>query len=235
MFVLDAQTEVQQHVSSWVTLLSRVVWPALATLVPAGITAVFKLAQNHSRSRRSVQLTDRISQLAKSIAELPEPCPGVSVSPRAALTAELNLAVNELSALQTRARYHLRGVSNTATAKLRGALLLFRPQGKHALTVQTLFYLYNAFFLFCVLAVIFGDDKPGDTPFFTYNSASDLLSEIIAFIFIVGIFSIPMLTLHHIAVKIHRKQPLATQPVEPQPVGTHAAAPVPLSQPQTGG
>jgi len=229
MFALDAQTDVQHQVSSWVSLLSRVVWPALATLVPAGVTALFKIAQSHSRSRRSVQLTDRISELAKSIAELPDPCDGVAISPRAALTTELNLAVNELAALQSRARYNLRGVSNTATAKLRGALLLFRPQGKHALTVHVLFYIYNAFFLFCVLAVIFGDDSPGSTPFFSYSSASDLLSEIIAFIFIVGAFSIPMLTLHHIAVKIHRKQFAATQPPDP-----NTAPPVPLAQPQTG-
>jgi len=205
---MDAQTEVQQHVSAWVTLLSRVVWPALATLVPAGITAAFKIVQNHSRNRRSDELTARISQLAKTIAEVPDlpASPGCGVTPRAALTAELNLTVSELTALQTKVRHSFREVSSTATARLRGGLLLFRPSGTAAFVLHSLFYAYGAIFLFCILAVLMAGNDPGGEPFISTKSASAFFTDSLAFIFLVAVFSIPSLILHHYAVKIHRRQ-----------------------------
>jgi hypothetical protein len=219
---LDAQTDVQRQVSAWVTLLSRVVWPALATLVPAGITALFKVMQNHSRNRRSDELTNRISQLAKAIAEVPDMAasPGSGVTPRAALTAELNLAVNELTALQTKVRhsYSFRGVSTTATTKLRNGLLLFRPRGTAATTLHVLFYLYGAVFLFCILAVLMASNDAGAEPFFSTKSASAFFSDFLAFIFLVAIFSVPPLLLHHYAIKIHRKQTASlSDPAHPLP------------------
>src|SRR5215467_12101242 len=105
MFFIDPlQSDVQQQLSTKVNLLSKVVWPALATLVPAAVTALAKIFQDHSRKRLSEQLTDRISRLAKSVSELPETSVAVAsgVTPRSAVGAGLNAAVNELTALQYR-------------------------------------------------------------------------------------------------------------------------------------
>src|ERR1700760_1770325 len=66
-----SSSEIQQQVSTKVTLLTKVVWPALATLVPAAATAIFKWMENHGSKRRSVELTERIATLSKNIAELP--------------------------------------------------------------------------------------------------------------------------------------------------------------------
>lgn len=226
LIYIDPPAEVQQHVSAWVTLLSKVVVPALTTLVPAGVIALFKIVQNLSRSRRSEALTARISQLAKYIADLP-PGPGESaISPRAAFTAELNLAVSELTALQSRVRHSFHEVSATATAKLRAALLLFRPKGLLAFTLHALFYLYDVAFLFCILAVIFAKDaKTGSTQFISTASPLAFISDALAFIFLVSVFSIPVFALHHYAIKIHRRQ--TTQAAAPEP---QMVAAIPASQ-----
>ncbi len=222
---LDAQTEVQKHVSAWVTLLSGVVLPALATLVPAGITAGFKIMQNRSRNRRSDELTARISQLAKTIAELPElpVSPGCSVTPRAALTAELNLAVAELTSLQTKVRHSFREVSVGATTRLQNGLLLFRPKGGLATTLHWFFYVYGAVFLFFIYAVLSPGNTPDGQPFISTKSISAFLSDFFAFIFLVGIFSIPFLVLHHYAIKIHRRQ-MAAQSDPAHPLAGPAAS-----------
>jgi len=222
---LDAQTEVQQHVSAWVTLLSRVVWPALATLVPAGITAVFKIAQNHSRNRRSDELTARISQLAKTIAEIPDlpASPGCSVTPRAALTAELNLTVSELTALQSKVRHSFRVVSTSATTRQQNGLLLFRPKGALATTLHWLFYIYGAVFLFFVFAVLSPGNGSDGQPFISTKTLSAFFSDFFAFIFLVAVFSVPLLILHHYAIKIHRRQMAAQSDPTQQFAGTDAS------------
>jgi hypothetical protein len=231
MIFLDPQAAVNKQVTSWVSQFAHVFWQTMATLVPAGIIALAKILQNQGRSRRASQLTDRISQLSKSIAELPDVpvANAAGVTPRSALTAELNLAVTELSTLQTKVRYNLREATTTFAARLRGVLLLYRPKGKYAVWVHTLFYLYGAFFVFCVLSVLtYGGDN--SKPFFNTANTSDLLSSVFAFIFIVGIFSIPLFFLHHVAARFHRAQfPLVSSPApEPRTSEAHTAPAIPL-------
>ena len=208
--------KIQKGGKEGVDFLSKVVWPALAALVPALGTALFKVFQDHSRARRSVQLTERISSLAKSLAELPELSPPANpsaVTPRAALTTELNLAVSELAAIQSRVHHSFRDLSSTATARMRSALLLYRPNGFLAFTLHALFYIYSLSFAFGLLAFLIGiaDPTSGDPNVLGNVDHPSFVSDLLGFIMLVGIFSIPSLVLHHYAARIHRKQCLETQ------------------------
>lgn len=223
MFFIDPlQSDVQQQLSTKVNLLSKVVWPALATLVPAALTALAKLVQDHSRKRLSEQLTDRISRLAKSVSELPEVTPTTAsgVTPRAALEAELSAAVNELTVLQYRASHRFTGVSINTT-RLRAALLLYRPKGLAAFTLHTLFYLYSFGLIFCLVAVM----ADQSSPFISTASAGAFFSDLLAFIVVFGVLGIPPLIIRHYAAKIRRRQCLESSGLVPVP----AVAPVSVS------
>ncbi len=234
MFLIDDSTigEIQNAGKEGVGFLAKVVWPALAALVPAVAAAFFKVAQDHSRTRRSVQLTDRISALAKSLAELPElppPANPSAVTPRAALTTELNLAVAELASIQTRVRHSLRDFSSNATARMRSALLLYRPKGFLAFTLHALFFLYTLSFAFGLLAFLIGigDTTASDADALGNVAHPSFVSNLLGFIMLVAIFSVPALILRHYAAKIHRKQCLEAQmapsPLIPPPVGAAVA------------
>jgi hypothetical protein len=204
IFTDQIPNDVQQQLSAKVTLLSKVVWPALATLVPAVITAAVRWTQDHSRKRRSAELTERISALAKSISELPElplTSSTLAVTPRSALTAELDSAVLELTTFQTRASRRFTGVSTT-TAKVRAALLLYRPKGLAAWALHTAFYVYSIFIIFCLVAVMADESSP----LISTKTASDFFTSLLAFLFIFGVLGIPPLIIRHYAAKIHRRQ-----------------------------
>ena len=67
---------------------TKYVLPAVATLIPAAIAAASKWILDHSHKRRSAELTERVSTLAKSISELPVlPLPSVNptITPQSAL------------------------------------------------------------------------------------------------------------------------------------------------------
>ncbi len=239
MFLIDDSTftEIQNAGKEGVGFLSKVVWPALAAVVPAAGTAFYKLAQDHSRARRSVQLTDRISSLAKSLAELPElppPANQSAVTPRAALTTELNLAVSELAVIQTRVRHSFRDLSSTATARMKSALLFYRPKGFLAFMLHALFYAYTLTFAFGLLAFLIsvGDPSSGDADALGNVAHPSFFSNLLGFIMLVAIFSVPALILRHYASKIHRKQCLEAQTNPPQPVQSHVGAAVAVSRPQ---
>ncbi len=146
---------------------TKYVLPAMATLIPAAITAAAKWMQDHSHKRRSAELTQHISSLAKSISELPVlplSSANPTVTPQSALTAELEAALRELTALQTKTGRSFTGAS-TITAKMRSAFLLFRPRGFTAWILHLCFYAYLPCFIF-VLSVGWGaSDLPqaGDT------------------------------------------------------------------------
>jgi hypothetical protein len=209
MFFTDPlQSDVQQQLSTKVNLLSKVVWPALATLVPAAVTALAKITQDHSRKRLSEQLADRISKLARNISELPQVsvATATGVTPLSVLEAELNAAVNELTALQFRASHRFAGVSTTTT-RVRAALLLYRPKGLAAVTLHTLFYVYSFSLIFCLVAVM----ADQSSPFISTASAGSFFSDLLAFIVVFGVLGIPPLIIRYYAVKIHRRQCVESQ------------------------
>ena len=208
--------------------LSKFALPALATLIPAGITAALKLAQDHSRNRRSVELTERISTLAKSIRELPElPATGAlpAVTPQSALTVELESALHELTILQTRVRRGLTGMS-TITSKLRAGMLLYKPRGWAAVTLHTVFFTY----LFVFFFVLYAGLAPDSTA--TVSDAktpSDFVTNLFAFLFIFGLAGIPPLIIRHYASKIHHRQCLEAQAAATPPAASDVPEAVPLS------
>jgi hypothetical protein len=224
IFTDQLPSDVQQQISAKVTLLSRVVWPALATLVPAAATAAFKWAQDHSHKRRSAELTERISTLAKSIAELPEvSLTGATsaVTPQSVLIVELESAVRDLIALQTKANRRFTGVSTTA-AKVRSALLLFRPKGLTAWTLHVTFFVYLFVLVFALLSIM----TDQSAPFISTATTSDFVTDLFAFIFLFGVFGIPPLVIRHYAVKIHRKQCAEAQASAPAAVVSPVATPM---------
>lgn len=185
---------------------TKYVLPAVATLIPAVITAASKWILDHSHQRRSAELTERVSTLAKSISELPVlPLPSVNpaITPQSALTAELEAALHELTALQTRTRRSFSGVSSI-TSMVRSALLLFRPKGVAAWILHLCFWAYLPCFIFVLSASGAGDflPKAGDTG----ATPSDFLFNLFFFFTAFGILGIPPLIIRNFAVKIHRKQ-----------------------------
>ncbi len=229
--VKEIQKQLSGQLTGQVSLLSKVVWPALATLAPTAVIAAFKWAQDHTHTRRSVQLTQRISELAKNISELPVlplPSATAAVTPQSALTAELESALRELTALQTRASRRPTGVSavTTVTTKLRAAFLLYRPKGVAAWTLHLAFYLYSVFMIFVLISVV----SDQTAPFFNTKSFSDFVPDLFAFIFVFGVVGIPPLIIRYFAAKIHRKQCAQMQSAVPPATLGPEATQIPSSQ-----
>jgi hypothetical protein len=185
---------------------TKYVLPAVATLIPAAIAAASKWILDHSHKRRSAELTERVSTLAKSISELPVlPLPSVNptITPQSALTAELEAALHELTALQTKTGRSSGSVSSI-TSMIRSTFLLFRPRGATAWILHLCFYAYLPCFIFVLYAGWAGNDLPkaGDTE----ATPSGFLFNLFFFVTVFGILGIPPLIIRHFAVKIHRQQ-----------------------------
>jgi hypothetical protein len=208
---------------------AKFVLPAIATLIPAGITAALKWTQEHSRNRRSVALTERIAVLAKSIHELPELPASITsaVTPQTALTVELESALHELTALQTRVRRGFGGVS-TITTKLRAGMLLYRPKGLLATTLHTVFFGYLFVFFFVIYAGLAPDSTANVSD---AKTPTDFVTNLFAFLFIFGLAGIPPLILRHYAAKIHRRQCLEAQAASPATESSPLGSSVPVSSP----
>lgn len=210
------------NISAKVTLLSKVVWPALATLVPAASTAAFKWTQDHTTKQRSAQLTERISILAKQIAELPvlpQSGSGASVTAQAALSCELESAIHELTAIQAKVTIRRRLGLTTTAAKIRAALLLYRPTGMAAWTLHIAFYVYSVLLILALIAIM----TDQSTPFI--SSVSDAF----AFIFLFAVFGTPPLILRYYAAKIHARQFAQVQAQTTATTHGHIATAVPTS------
>jgi hypothetical protein len=205
IFTDPIPADVQQQISAKVTLLSKVIWPALATLVPAAVTTGIKWAQDHSRNRRSAELIERITKLAKGISELPPPITfsGTSdVTPQSAFSVELESALRELTALQKRGAHSFAGIT-TITAKLRSGFLLYRPKGWAATLLHIAFFSYLFFFFFALIAGVTPDQTSNVTG---AKSPSDFVYELLGYLTVFGILGIPPMILRHFAAKIHRRQ-----------------------------
>jgi hypothetical protein len=237
---------------------SKVFWPALATLVPTALTAIAKWMQDHTSKRRSVALTQRIAELAKMIADLPDlqaDSSTAGISPRQALRAELDGAVRELTALQTRVSHGGSGVS-TIAAKLRSAFLLYKPKGWLAATLHVAFFTYLVLFVIVVLMINTSDTSTYDSPTAAITAPAapgataakpqganvakpesagkstapteknDTAANVFAFFFIFGVAGIPPLTIRYFAARIHHRQCVAEETLKTKAAGA-AAAPVP--------
>ena len=95
--------------------------PAVVALIGPGLTAVAKMSLDSSRTRRSDKLTERITKLCSQIHALPEftaeDCTGCS--PRQALVAQMNVAIQELSELQKKKHASIRVASVTMATRVR--------------------------------------------------------------------------------------------------------------------
>jgi hypothetical protein len=205
MFLFDPlNADVSKHVNENVSQLSKVIWQVLATVVTIGVPTAFKWVQDHSRTRRRIALTERVSTLAKSISELPEDAPGLAahVTPRDALQTELDSVLRELTGLQAKAPHRLGGIAG-ATASVRSMFLLYKPQGTKAWTLHIAFFSYAAFMFFCFMAVM---TDASASPFSKTKDASDFFADLVAYMFLVALFSIPAFVLRFFAAKIHRRQ-----------------------------
>lgn len=200
------------------------------------IGALVKWVQNHTSGNRGAELTARISALSKTISELPDvPLSGATpgLTPRSALTAQLESAVHELTALQAEARAgsRFKGFSLASTiARVRSGFLLYRPQGWAAWTLHLTFYVYMSCYLISIAAVLDakGTDAVAPQKMAQTQAAQNsqkpivkgadevkipdvppavgTLADLFAFIVIFGLFAIPPTLLRHYAAKIHRNQ-----------------------------
>ena len=197
---------------------SKVLLPALAALVPAAVTTVFKLMEDHSRSRRRVVLTDRIAALAKQVAEMPDVPVGAAVvhTPRSILSDELAYVSAELASLQGRGERH---VVFSATNWLRSALLLYRPQGVLAWLLHGFFYIYVITFCLVMPVVLV---KPHDPEF--WFTIIGLL-----------VLGIPPVIVRYFAAKLHRKYCAKTPPpAAPPPKAVTPPGSAPMATPAAG-
>jgi hypothetical protein len=205
MFLFDPlNTDVSKHVNENISQLSKVIWQVLATVVTIGVPTAFKWAQDHSYTRRRIELTERIAALSKSIADLPADATGlaVQVTPRDALQTELDSVLRELSALQARTPHRLGGIAG-ATASIRSMFLLYKPQGKTAWMLHIAFFSYATFMFFIFLSII---TDPAESPFSKSKTISDFSTDLVAYMFLVALFSIPAFVLRYFAARIHRSQ-----------------------------
>ena len=226
MFFFDPlNADVSKHVNENVSQLSKVIWQVLATVVTIGVPTVFKWVQDHSRTRRRIELTERVSTLAKSIAELPADVPGTElaahVTPRDALKTELESVLRELTALQAKAPHRLGGIAG-ATASIRSMFLLYKPKGGAAWMLHIAFFGYAAVLFFCFMAVM---TDATASPFSKTKTASDFFTDLVAYMFMVAVFSIPAFVLRYFATKIHRKQCAQTPNVAAPAAVVSSAAP----------
>ena len=222
IFVQLNAADVSKHVNENVSQLSKVIWQVLATVVTIGVPTAFKWVQDHSRTRRRIALTERVSTLAKSISELPEDAPGLAahVTPRDALQTELDSVLRELTGLQAKAPHRLGGFAG-ATASGRSMVLLYKPQGTKAWTLHIAFFSYAAFMIFCFMAVM---TDATASPFGKSKSASGFFTYLVAYMFLVALASIPAFVLRYFAAKIHRRQCAQAQGV-PNQAGMVSAVP----------
>jgi hypothetical protein len=204
LFVQLNAADVSKHVNENVSQLSKVIWQILATAVTIGVPTAFKWMQDHSRTRRRIELTERVSKLAKSISELPEDAPGLAahVTQRDALQTELDSVLRELTGLKAKAPHRLGGIAG-ATASVRSMFLLYKPQGTKAWMLHIAFFSYAAFMFFCFMAVM---TDATASPFSKSNTASDFFTHLVAYMFLVALVSIPAFVLRYFAAKIHRRK-----------------------------
>jgi hypothetical protein len=201
-----------------------------------GVSALVKWVQDHTSSNRGAELTARISALSKTISELPDvPLSAASsgLTPRSVLTAQLESAVHELTALQDEAKAgsRFKGLSFAAAiARMRSAFLLYRPTGWGAKTLHLAFYLYMFAYIFSLSAVLDSGINTSRPPQKTDPAHAaqtspapalniverekipdappvvDTVANLFAFLFIFGLFAIPPVVLRHYAARIHDNQ-----------------------------
>jgi hypothetical protein len=232
VFVDPISTSEIQQVSTKVTLMTKVVLPALATLVPAAAAATFKWLENHGGRRRSSELTERIATLSKSIAELPPIQLSATTlpSPQAAMTAELESAIRELTALQAKAGRHLANSLATTTGKVRSALLLYWPKGFVAWMLHLCFFGWLMLIALFVIGISLPEEEAGTGGLAHAPGHFSSMSEFVIACFIMGI---PPLIFRYFAAWIHRRQcaqaaagglPVCPDPVTGSPQASKVAA-----------
>jgi hypothetical protein len=199
--------------------LSQHLFQALAALIPLASGALLKMLQGHSHERRSTELTQRISSLTKTIHDLPQlslPGTALGVTPQAALTAELQSAIHELTVLQNSPS---RGFAfSTFTAKIRSALLLYQPKGLAAWTLHIVFYAY----LICFVVIMWAGFLPDNTSDLGPASQHESFAfKLFLFIFVFGVLGVPPLIIRYFAARIHEKQ---------RPKKQDAAQPLPSAE-----
>lgn len=205
--MLDAiQADVGQ-IAAKVDLLSKFVWPALAAIIPAAITAVVKWSQDQSRSRRRVALADRLIVLGKAVREFPKTDEAADLSsPRSVLLAEIDALAQELAAVQLRieTRQSTTAATLAGTSRFRAAFLLYRPHGLGAWALHLMFYASVVILLFALLGMAM--------------NPSELREGLIGF----AVLGIPPLIVRYYASRLHQRHVERTPAVDTDPA--HAAS-----------
>ncbi|HEY9125507.1 MAG TPA: hypothetical protein VIM62_00180 [Acidobacteriaceae bacterium] len=131
----------------------KIAVPLLCALVPTTAAAVIKWLQDHDLRRRRVALTDDLTKLAKSLAELPQAPEFEAVERmRLALHAEMELGVRDLLQMQAHAPRRPVGVSSIAPG-LKAMFLWWRPRGFAAWMLHLAFYSSLVFLAFMTLGM----------------------------------------------------------------------------------
>ena len=179
-----------QHINWGPALAKEVLWPALATLVPAAVLASVKWLQDHSESRRRAALSDRMLVLAKSISDFPSGEP-FGAEARSVLSQELVMLASELKTLHSKSEKRIatgQSFGATAVNRLCEATLFYRPYGFTAWMLHIVFYLYTGCLLLAIAAVMSVPPRP------------PLADSLVGF----AVLGIPPLILRHYASKLHR-------------------------------
>ncbi len=187
--------------------LSKIASTILATLIPAAVTAVVTWTQEHSTTRRRLDISQRMLSLAKSISEFPEIPPHTAAAhdPRAVLSDELNLLSEELKTLQAKS-VKRPAAYTTVPDRLRQAFLIYRPYGPLAWILHIIFYIYAPVLVLIGLFVMLDIHDP------------DFRFIFLAYV----ILGVPPVVVRYFAARLHRKhcQPVSQKP----PVALKASA-----------
>jgi hypothetical protein len=224
---VDANTH--QKAEQLVDFFHSVLVPALALLATGAAKVVVSRLQDHSNVRRSVELTKRISDLETTISTLPKrDNTEMEITPHMVLTDELKQAIAELKYLQTRVHYSFHQFCSDVSFRTRRAFVLYHPRGFVGYLLHSLFYGYIAMMLFFVAVIalpspqetsvpskinpaITSDAPPASVsnqtsgaisyPAKEFTKAGSFVTEMLAFMLMFGVLSIPALILRHFALK----------------------------------
>jgi hypothetical protein len=200
----------------------KIAVPLLCALVPTTAAAVIKWLQDHDLRRRRAALTDDLTKLAKSLADLPQMADSDAVQRmRGALNAEMELGVRELILLQTHVPRHPVGVSSIVPG-LKSMFLWWWPRGFKAWVLHLGFWASLIFLAFMTLGFsVENSEKKADAalheldgktapPAVTAPAAksTDTSEPTSAgtVVLIYVLFGIPPLIFRRFAAGIHRRQ-----------------------------
>lgn len=171
---------------------------ALLGFAPVVIGTGVKWLQDHSKTKRRVELSDRLVSLGQAYCAHTDTADTVLTGVRESLIVEIQSTRHELECLQSesqKVRHH------SVQSWIKDFFLFFLPHGMLAWLVQLIFYAGSIFMLFAIFGSFMVPIK----------GASDVSDTLLGFFFL----GLCLLGVQRLAIWLHRRYLLKHAPVVP--------------------